>query len=58
VFEQKENLDIVSGPEIVVFLFGNKHDSAIGGIRGDGPEVLIFPRERIGWRQEETAKAR
>ena len=33
VFEQKENLDIVSGPEIAVFLFGNKHDSAIGGIR-------------------------
>jgi hypothetical protein len=58
VFEQTENLDIVSGPEIAVFLFGNKHDSAIGGIRGDGPEVLIFPRERIGRRQEETAKAR
>jgi hypothetical protein len=48
VFEQKENLDIVSGPEIAVFLFGGEPDSAVG-IRGSGlGEILIIPGSGLG----------
>ena len=54
VFEQKENLDIVSGPDIAVFLFGDKSDSGIG-LKGSEPgEFVIIPGRQVGLGQRES----
>lgn len=49
IFEQKENLDVVSGPDIAVFLFGDERDHGIIGLSGSKPyELLVIPGRQVG----------